>query len=457
MVKGLPAIALLSSGQLASRAGTSMSRFGLTLWMWGTTASATGVTTYWLFALAPSILLSPVAGVVVDRCPRKWIMGLADLGASLGTVCLFVLLKTGGIETWHLYLAGGLASVSEAFQSPAQAASVTTMVREDQFARANGFLSASQFGASVLGPSVAGLLVGVIGLEGILVIDLASFLVGLTTLLPLSIPESEGHGAAPGKSLLQEFTAGAREIARVTGLGPLVALFAITNFEAGLFLGLLSPMVLARSGDDATVLGAVLASFGVGGTVGSVLLMLWGGPRRRIFGVLAGVILMSGAGIIPTSLGRSAGPWIAGAFLSTLFVPIINGCNRSIFQSRVRPEAQGRVFGVLWFAGHISFPLALALGGPMADKLFEPAMQSGAPLALWLGPVFGAGAGAGVAVVLAVGGLLGVVAGVLGFVTPSLLRVDQREPGSSTVRPMSSAEPGGCDHRPPPLVKESIR
>ncbi|MGD2114401.1 MAG: MFS transporter, partial [Acidobacteriota bacterium] len=152
------AVMWLWFGQLISLVGTGMTRFAGTVWIWQQTESATAVAFFWFFVFGPGIVLSPIAGALVDRWNRKRVLIGADLGAGLATIGLLVLYLLGVLEIWHFFVAGFIASAFEAFQNPAQAASITTMVPREQFGRANGIMSMVQFGATVVSPALAGIL-----------------------------------------------------------------------------------------------------------------------------------------------------------------------------------------------------------------------------------------------------------------------------------------------------------
>jgi hypothetical protein len=169
-------------------------------------------------------------------------------------------------------------------------------------------------------------------------------------------------------------------------------------------------MILARTGNDAGVLGIVQSIMGVGGVVGSVVLSIWGGPKRRIHGVLAGMGLGM-TGMVLMGLGRDLYVWSLAAFISLLFIPIINGSNQAIWQTKVAPDVQGRVFATRAMIAQISVPVAMLLSGPMADYYFEPAMMAGGSLEPVFGMLVGTGPGAGMALMFVIAGLCGVLIG----------------------------------------------
>jgi len=107
-------------------------------------------------------------------------------------------------------------------------------------------------------------------------------------------------------------------------------------------------------------------------------------------------------------LGQSLPIWLIAAFMMVFFIPIMDGCNQAIWQAKVPPDIQGRVFGSRLLIAQIPGPLGILIAGPLADFVFEPAMRSGGSLAPTLGGVFGAGSGAGMSVMFVMFALLGV-------------------------------------------------
>ena len=132
---------------------------------------------------------------------------------------------------------------------------------------------------------------------------------------------------------------------------------------------------------------------------------IWGGPRRRVHGVLVGWVLASLGGMLVVGLGKSLPWWAAGAFIGTFFVPLINSSNQAIWQSKVAPDVQGRVFATRRLIAWLVNPIATLIAGPLADFVLEPAMLPGGSLADTFGWLVGTGAGSGMALIIIVGAL----------------------------------------------------
>jgi DHA3 family macrolide efflux protein-like MFS transporter len=419
---GMRGFTIVWIGQVVSLLGSGMTWFALTIWAWELTGQATALALVAFFHFGPTILLSPIAGALVDRWDRKLVMMLSDLAAGLMSVVVLALYATGNLEVWHLYLTGAFAGAFEAFQFPAYSAAVTTMVPKEQYVRANGMLSLAESASGVFAPLAGGILLGIVGISGVLAIDVVTFMVAIGALLLVRVPppQTTASGQEGKGSLWQESLYGFRYIFERPSLLGLQLVFLASNLTASFAFAVLAPMILAQTGSNQVTLGGVQAVLGVGGVVGGLLLSVWGGPKRRVHGVLLGMTLSSLLGELVLGLGNGPLIWGIGAFFSSFFIPIINGSNQAIWQAKVAPDVQGRVFAARRLIAQLSWPIATLLAGPMADFLFEPALAVGGPLAGSFGGLVGTGAGAGMSLMFVVTGLMGVVVGLGGYAVPAI-------------------------------------
>jgi len=172
---GMRAFIIVWFGQLVSLLGTGMTQFAITIFAWEITGKATALALVGFFAFGPTVLLSPVAGAIVDRANRKLVMMLSDLVSALMTGVILLLFLAGKLQIWHLYIAGGLSGAFQAFQFPAYSAAMTMMLPKDHYARASGMLSIAESASGIVAPILAGALIALIGIGGILAIDLVTF------------------------------------------------------------------------------------------------------------------------------------------------------------------------------------------------------------------------------------------------------------------------------------------
>jgi hypothetical protein len=184
----------------------------------------------------------------------------------------------------------------------------------------------------------------------------------------------------------------------------------LINFLLTFAFGVLSPMVLARTGSSQIALGYVQMVLGIGGVLGGLLISIWGGPKRRMLGLLGSVFFGILIGNTLLGVGQNLIVWVVGAFVLSSLVPLASSSSQSIWQAKVPASIQGRVFSARIMLGQIGGAVALPFAGLLADYVFEPLMGGGSIVARTLSPIFGAGPGSGMGLMIALFGLLGVAA-----------------------------------------------
>ncbi|WP_373538162.1 MFS transporter [Microcoleus sp.] len=382
-------------GQLISLIGSGLTSFALGVWVYQRTGSVTQFSLILLSAMLPSILISPVAGALVDRWNRRWCMILSDSGAGITTVAMALLLTTGNLEIWHIYLAVSLSSACKAFQLPAYTASTSLLVPKEHLPRASGMVQSGEACAQLISPLLAGFLLGIVQLEGVILIDFATFLFALITLLLVRFPDAK-TAAVPvnGKtSLWREALEGWTYITVRPGLLALLIVFAINNFVFGLIEVLFPPLVLSFT--SVTVLGTIQSLGGAGMLLGSVVMSIWGGPKTLIRGVF-GFSFLSQLCILALGLRADAALFALAFFLFFFSLPFINGWCDAILLRKVAPDIQGRVFATINMICFSCIPLAYVVAGPLAERIFEPLMATDGLLAGSIGQIIGVGPGRGI-------------------------------------------------------------
>lgn len=425
--RGFRTFGLIWIGQLISLTGTSMTGFALGVWVYQSTGSATQFALIALFVTTPTVLISPIAGALVDRWDRRWAMILSDAGAGAGTLLIAVLLFADRLEIWHIYIAVGISSVFSAFQWPAYSAATTLLVPKENYGRASGMVQFSEAAAQIISPVVAGALVVSVGLRGVILIDVASFAFAVGTLLLVRIPRppTSTEGEEGKGSLLQEAAYGWNYIRARIGLLSLLIFFAITNFTAGIAVVLFQPMILELT--TPAILGTIMSVSGMGMLIGGVTMSAWGGPKRKIYGVLIFELLVSLC-LILAGLRPSIVLIGASAFVAFFGLPLINGSSQAIWQRKVAPDVQGRVFSIRRMIAMSAQPISFLIAGPLADRVFEPMLASDGLLADSIGQVIGVGPGRGMALMFILVGAVGIIAVGAGYLFPRLRLVELELP-----------------------------
>ena len=413
---GMFGFTLVWLGQIISVLATNMSAFALTIWVFQETGSATALGLMQVFFITPLLIITPFAGVLVDRHNRKLMMMVSDLTAGLATVSILILQAFGVLEVWHLYAAAVFQGLGNAFQWPAYSAAISTMIPKEKYGRANGMMSLVDMGPGVLAPMLAGALLPVFGLTGILALDVTTFVLAILILFFVHIPQPPRtvEGAQAQGNILKEAVFGFRYIFARPSLLGLQLVFFFGNLCAGIAFTVVAPMILLRTGNDSVSLGLVQSAGAIGGVAGGIAMSAWGGFKRKVHGVLGGWIICSFFFAL-MGLGTWVPFWVATNALSALFVPLINGSNQAIWQMKVAPDVQGRVFSARTLIAWLTNPISPLIAGTLADYVLEPAMRVPGGLSSAFGWLIAPGPGAGMGLLIFVSCLGGILAGLIGY------------------------------------------
>ncbi|GAA4061169.1 MFS transporter [Nonomuraea soli] len=413
------------TAELVSVIGSSLTAFVLSVWVYQESGSETQFALNMLCATLPGLLITPFAGVIVDRFDRRAVLLLADAGAAAVTLVLAVLAHTGHLQVWHVYPATVVAAVCGTFHLTVYQAMTPLLVPERHLGRANGLLQTT-FALQIAAPVLAGTLMEAVGLRGVFLLDLLSFAVVAcvvaSTRLPRSILRPAEHAVPP--SFGADLTFGFARL-RAGGLLPLVAAFAAFNFVFAVAGVLIRPLILSFA--TPATLGLLVFAGGAGLFAGSLVMGAWGGPRRKVAGagvfMLLGSVALAGHALRPSVLLIAV---VAPAFLFT--IPIVNACLTTVLQSRTEAAAQGRVLASARTVSQLAVPLAYLIAAPLAEHVMAPALLPGGALAGVLGGVLGTGEGRGIALVFLADGVLLLVAGAATLLLPRLRRLDTTAP-----------------------------
>ncbi|QFZ24429.1 MFS transporter [Saccharothrix syringae] len=407
-------------GQLVSVIGSALTAFVLGVWVYTGTGSVTQFVLIQFCAVVPGILLAPYAGVVADRHDRRRIMLAADLGGGAVTALLLVAASTGGLAVWQVYAATALSATLNTFHLIAYTALVPALVPKEHLGRINGFMQVTQ-GVQIAAPLVAGALLGLVGLRGVLLVDVVSMVFAVGALLVARLPEEAVRPPGAGDVDRAGVGAGLAWLRGAPGLFALCAVFGAWNFLFAIAGGLVQPLILSFA--SPATLGVLMAAGGSGLFAGGLVMGVWGGPKRRVLGVYLGLAL-GGVFLVLHSLAPS--PWLIGiaapAFLFTL--PLMNTCCVTLLQTKVDPAVLGRVLAVVRVLGTAAMPVAFLLIGPLTDGVAEPLMAADGALAPSVGAVIGTGAGRGIALIFLVVGVLMLALAAWAWTRPALRTAD---------------------------------
>jgi DHA3 family macrolide efflux protein-like MFS transporter len=438
---GMFGFSIVWLGQIVSVLASSMSQFGLSIWMYDQTKSALAMGMMQVFYITPFLIISPIAGVMVDRYNRKMMMMVSDLAAGVATIVILILQYFGLLEYWHLYGASMIYGLGMAFQWPAYSAAISTMVPKEQYGRANGMMSLIEAGPGVIAPLLAGALLPIFKLTGLLFFDVVTFILAIGALSIVYVPQPARteEGEQGQGSVWKEATYGFKYIFARPSLLGLQLIFFVGNLFTGIGFTVFAPMILARTDSNTLIFGTVQTAGAIGGLVGGVIMSAWGGFKRRVNGVLIGWI-WGGIGMSILGLAGGLPIWVTGIILTSIIVPLTNGSNQAIWQAKVAPDVQGRVFSARRLIAWFTNPISPVIGGALADYILEPSMKIASPLSSTFGWLVGTGVGSGMGLLLFFCGLFSAAVGLAGYLYPAIRNAEDILPDHDAL-PKADAVP----------------
>jgi len=420
---------LLALGQLVSLIGSHMTGFALGLRIYEQEESVTLFALVSFATLMPEIALGAFAGTLVDRWNRRTALIVGNLGAGCGTLLIIFLNTYNELEVIHIII---LVAISSSFNSlifPAFMAATSTLVAKEQLGKANGLVQLGAAVSQIAAPALAGALLVAWQLNGVLFADVMTFSFTVIILLMIKIPDHktiESSDAdsqtlerkhASTSSMRADLKEGWKYLRDRKGLLWLLGFFSIANFNLGMVIVLFTPLVLSFT--DSAQLGLILSISGSGMLVGALVISVWGGAENKINMVL-GFLTLQGLLFLATAFQPSFLLYSVGAFMVMFTMPMIVTSNQVIWQRKVAHEIQGRVFGLRTTIGNAFLPLAFLLAGTLADRIFEPFMQSDSTIAQSIGLIIGTGDGRGIVLQMMILGFLTLLLVLAGYFQPKL-------------------------------------
>lgn len=351
----------------------------------------------------PPMLLGSVAGVLVDRWNRRWVMMLADTGQALGSLLLLASFVSGSFQLWHLYVIVLLQGTFSMFQSPAEDAVTSVLVVDAHRDRANALKQMSFPLAGVIAPAITGLIYPLVGIAGVVTVDMITFLIAVAVVFRMHIPQpppsEEGKAASGG--FWRELRGGLAYLGARRALLGLIIYFSVLNFLLNGPLDLSIPYLIKVTGSE-SLTGLLLAAMNAGALVGGAAIALRRKTWKRIH-VMMPAFLLTGAMFIVYGTSRTPLPLAISMFWLLFTLPLGWGLFTAMLQSKTPPDMQGRVFSVFNQLGFVASTSSFFLVGPLVDRVLEPAVKPGWVFTAIVGDQPGAGMGL---VLVVVGGVI---------------------------------------------------
>ncbi|MGI5160663.1 non-ribosomal peptide synthetase/MFS transporter [Microbispora sp. CA-102843] len=407
---GMTRFLTVAAGQQISMIGSALTGWALPLTILVDSGSIAQFSILAVLNLA-GLLISPLAGAIVDRGDRRRVMLLADFACGGIQVVLACLILFGELRLWQVYLLIVALSIAANFQRLAYTSAVPQLVPKRYLGHAMGVTQMANGVAQLVVPLIAAGLLAWIKLGGIVIIDVASYVFAIVAVLAVRFPDTLPW--RPREPLSTEIRKGFAYTWNERGLRAMLVFFAVLNIFLSPLLLLVSPLVLSFA--TLTEVSVISVVTGLGVMLGGLTMAVWGGPAKwRFRGVLVSTLAVA-AGSVVTGLRPSLIVIGVGAFSLTYFLTLMNAMYSTIVQIKVPYRYHGRVFALNTLVAWSTLPIGMGLVAPLGAALFDPMLAPGGALAPTVGALIGVGPGRGVAFLYLVCalGMAAVVAGAL--------------------------------------------
>lgn len=390
-------------GELISSIGSGMTAFAVSIYVFKLTGSAAWVSLAALFAYMPTILLNPVGGILADRYDRRLMMIFGDSLSMIGLLFIFVSIQTGHEVVLAVCIGVTISSVFTALLEPAYKATISDLLTEEEYAKASSLVQIAGASKYLISPFIAGLILSVTDIRVILIIDMATFFVTVSTIIYV---RKSIRVIKPNKDsfrFFSEFKEGMKCISCDKGVSSMVVLMAFMCFFVAFIQTLMTPMILSFA--NSKTLGIMESVSAIGMFIGSVIIGILNITKNysRIL-----MFSLMGSGIFMAMTGTTTNIRIILTFSILFFVslPFINTCADVLIRLRIPNDLQGRAWGIISVLTQSGYVVAYAVCGVLADHVFEPMLRKNGILTGSIGRIIGTGEGRGIGLMLIVAGII---------------------------------------------------
>ena len=395
---------ILWSTQSMSQLGSSITAFALTLWLYEKTGSSLSTAALTICSYAPYVMMSIFAGALTDRFDKKKTMLICDVLAVTCTIAVYLLYRTEHLMVWHLYALNAVSGLMNTVQQPASEVTMTLIVPEKYYQKTSALRSLSRSLISVLNPLIATALYSFAGLNGVVAVDVGSFMIAFAALqFFVKIPESRGEKK---ESVLLLAKGGIEFLKKTPMIMTLLLFMAGINLVSSAFDATLPGYVIPNPKGGQAILGIVTSCSGVAMIIGSLIASYLPKPKDRVKVVYLTMLFAMGTENFIMAFAREPMLWCIGQVIGWILVPVMSTNLEVILRNSIPVELQGRVYACRNTLQFFTIPIGLFLGGFMVDDVCEPFMvRYGDSLILKI--LFGAGKGSGAALMMFILGISG--------------------------------------------------
>jgi Major Facilitator Superfamily. len=414
---------VLWSGEFISAIGSGLSSFGLGVYVYQQTGKASAMALVTLLAFLPFLLLSAPSGVLADRYDRRLLMILGDSLSVVGLGFILICMLQGEAQLWQICVGVTISSVFASLLEPAYKATVTDLLTEEEYSKASGLVQIAGSSKYLISPIIAGFLLTITDIKFLLILDICTFFVTVTTTLVVRKGlTSKKHEKVT--SFLQEFKEGWNTITENKGVLLLVIIASVITLFLGFIQVLSAPMILAFSNSSA--LGTMETISASGMLVSGVILGIL--PIKRGFVRMLSVSLFfAGLSMAMFGLRENIFSICIFGFMFFAMLPFAQTSLDYLVRTNIDNSAQGRAWGLIGLISQIGYIVAYSSLGILADYVFTPMLKEHGILASSVGRLFGTGNGRGTGFLISVAGLLLCITAFLLYQIKSIQELEKRE------------------------------
>lgn len=387
MSKNYKKFLLLWSGELISSIGGGLTSFGLGVYIFNTTGSATGMALVTLLGFLPTLLLSAPAGVLADRYDRRLLMMIGDGCSALGVIYILIAMLRGGASLLEICIGVFVSAVFSALLEPSYRATITDLLTKEEFSKANGLVSLAGSARYLFSPVIAGFLLGVSDVKLLLIIDICTFFLTVISaaVVRKGLPTTEKK---ENESFMKSFKEGWNIISKNKGIVMLILVSSAITMFMGMFQVLVEPYVLSFAG--AKTLGVAETVCACGMLISAIYLGIKG-IKKNYTRHMSFALTMAGVSMFFFVIKENIYINCAFGLLFFMMLPVANNCLDYLARTNIPSEAQGRAWGFIGSLSQMGYVVAYAVSGVSADAI---------------GKITGQGVGKGSAVVIQIAGIM---------------------------------------------------
>jgi len=388
-------------GELISNIGSGMTAFALSVYVYEKTGSVSYISLITLLSFMPSIILSPIGGLLADRYDRRLLMIIGDLFSGLGLIYILWNIQAGEKSIVPIFLGITFSSIFTSLLEPSYRATLTDILDEENYAKASGLIQAAGSAKYLISPVIAGMILSVADIRVILLLDILTF---ITTCLMIFLvrksmnSEMQNYKKDSFKGLLE----GLFIIKENRGVYSLVIIMFFVCFFMGFIQILIRPMILALSSVKTAGMMESLCALGL--LIGSLWIGI-AGIKKNYSKILAVACFFCGIFMSMTGVNENLAIIGISTFLFFSTLPFMNSCADVLVRVSVPNELQGRVWGLISLITQMGTVVAYIISGIMADCIFEPMFNKNGILVENIGIIIGTGKGRGIGFMLILSGI----------------------------------------------------